>query len=76
VRAGIRSDTGRAGSVPRPQAVVEPPVLTGDPSFPRQERADGGIVSGYNFEKPETQTLTAPAGIPSPEKFGKPGETD
>jgi len=27
VRAGIRHDTGRAGSVPRPQAVVEPPQL-------------------------------------------------
>lgn len=25
VRAGIRHDTGRAGSVPRPQAVVHPP---------------------------------------------------
>ena len=27
VRAGIRHDTGRAGSVPRPQAVVDPPLL-------------------------------------------------
>lgn len=27
VRAGIRNDTGRAGSVPRPQAVVDPPKL-------------------------------------------------
>lgn len=27
VRAGIRSDTGRAGSVPRPQEVVQPPVF-------------------------------------------------
>jgi hypothetical protein len=27
VRAGIRSDTGRAGSVPRPQSVVLPPRL-------------------------------------------------
>lgn len=27
VRAGIRHDTGRAGSVPRPQAVVSPPML-------------------------------------------------
>lgn len=27
VRAGIKQDTGRAGSVPRPQAVVEPPEL-------------------------------------------------
>lgn len=27
VRAGIRHDTGRAGSVPRPQAVVDPPKL-------------------------------------------------
>jgi hypothetical protein len=30
VRAGIRNDTGRAGSVPRPQKVVEPPHLTGE----------------------------------------------
>lgn len=28
VRAGIRHDTGRAGSVPRPQAVTEPPKLS------------------------------------------------
>lgn len=27
VRAGIRHDTGRAGSVPRPQTVVLPPEL-------------------------------------------------
>jgi len=27
VRAGIRSDHGRPGPVPRPQAVVDPPVL-------------------------------------------------
>lgn len=27
VRAGIRHDTGRAGSVPRPQQVVDPPQL-------------------------------------------------
>lgn len=28
VRAGIKTDTGRAGSVPRPQTVVDPPILT------------------------------------------------
>lgn len=28
VRAGIRHDYGRAGSVPRPQTVVNPPDLT------------------------------------------------
>lgn len=28
VRAGIKADTGRAGSVPRPQSVVHPPVFT------------------------------------------------
>jgi hypothetical protein len=28
VRAGIRNDTGRAGSVPRPQAITEPPKLS------------------------------------------------
>lgn len=27
VRAGIRHDTGRAGSVPRPQTAVDPPQL-------------------------------------------------
>lgn len=27
VRAGIRTDTGRAGSVPRPQTVVAPPLF-------------------------------------------------
>lgn len=30
MRAGIRHDTGRAGSVPRPQSVVNPPQLTYD----------------------------------------------
>ena len=39
MRAGIRHDTGRAGSVPRPQEVVDPPQLShggrGDP-VPRQ----------------------------------------
>jgi hypothetical protein len=34
VRAGIRHDTGRAGSVPRPQEVVLPPSLTGVPDAP------------------------------------------
>lgn len=29
MRAGIRHDTGRAGSVPRPQTVVDPPSLVG-----------------------------------------------
>lgn len=28
VRAGIRHDIGRAGSVPRPQAVTDPPKLS------------------------------------------------
>lgn len=28
MRAGIRHQTGRAGSVPRPQALVEPPKLS------------------------------------------------
>lgn len=32
VRAGIRSDTGRAGSVPRPATVVNPPLF--DPPAP------------------------------------------
>lgn len=27
VRAGIRTDTGRAGSVPRPKTVVNPPLF-------------------------------------------------
>ena len=48
VLAGIRTQTGSAGSIPRPQTVVDPPSL---------------------------QTLTAPAGIDSPEKFGIPGES-
>lgn len=30
VRAGIKDHTGRAGSVPRPQAVVHPPVFGQD----------------------------------------------
>lgn len=31
VRAGIKTDTGRAGSVPRPQAVTLPPKLSSRP---------------------------------------------
>lgn len=34
VRAGIRHDTGRAGSVPRPQTVVDPPKLETDRQTP------------------------------------------
>jgi hypothetical protein len=30
VRAGIKHDTGRAGSVPRPTTVVNPPLLSSD----------------------------------------------
>lgn len=43
VRAGIRHDTGRAGSVLRPQAVVDPPKL---------EPTPGGracIIAGAHF---------------------------
>lgn len=39
MRAGIRMDTGRAGSVPRPQEVVDPPKLdgpTGGTPFPQR----------------------------------------
>lgn len=43
VRAGIRSDTGRAGSVPRPSRVVNPPLfgedLTPDPDLASQLRS-------------------------------------
>jgi len=31
VRAGIKNDTGRAGSVPRPQTVVDPPLFDTPP---------------------------------------------
>jgi hypothetical protein len=31
VRAGIKDSTGRAGSVPRPQEVVKPPVFPAQP---------------------------------------------
>ena len=36
IRAGIRTDTGRAGSVPRPQTVENPPRLTGPDDFRRR----------------------------------------
>lgn len=32
VRAGIKGDTGRAGSVPRPATVVDPPLFADHPS--------------------------------------------
>ena len=38
IRAGIRTDTGRAGSIPRPQTVVDPPVTF----VPDQELLDAG----------------------------------
>ena len=49
VRAGIKHDTGRAGSVPRPATVVQPPLLAGPldnrigPNFgrPIQDRPQG-----------------------------------
>lgn len=34
VRAGIKAETGRAGSVPRPQEVVDPPLFADDGSRP------------------------------------------
>ncbi len=38
VRAGIRAATGRAGSVPRPQTVVNPPELSTGNYGPGQPR--------------------------------------
>lgn len=34
VRAGIKDSTGRAGSVPRPQTVVDPPLVSGQAQVP------------------------------------------
>jgi hypothetical protein len=39
VRAGIKNDTGRAGSVPRPQTVVDPPLVSGGNYGPGQPAA-------------------------------------
>jgi len=51
VRAGIRHDTGRAGSVPRPQAVIQPPVLTGESAVcshgVRRDMAPQGFASAH-----------------------------
>lgn len=45
VRAGIKSDTGRAGPVPRPQTVVDPPML-GQQSGALHSRADRLVSDG------------------------------
>jgi hypothetical protein len=47
VRAGIRSDTGRAGSVPRPQTVVDPPLF-GQAQVP----APGNYGAGQPIPRP------------------------
>lgn len=38
VRAGIRTDTGRAGSVPRPREVVKPPLFGADQAPARPDQ--------------------------------------
>lgn len=42
VRAGIKDSTGRAGSVPRPQAVVDPPIRFGKGGVPEHSESDDG----------------------------------
>lgn len=44
VRAGIKHDTGRAGSVPRPQKVANPPLFGSDqvPARPDQQLPGAG----------------------------------
>jgi hypothetical protein len=43
VRAGIRTDTGRAGSVPRPKTVVNPPLFADDGSRATDPRSAGQL---------------------------------
>jgi hypothetical protein len=44
IRAGIKTDTGRAGSVPRPQTVVDPPLI----ALPHPGR--GGYAPGHPIQ--------------------------
>jgi hypothetical protein len=58
MRAGIRHDTGRAGSVPRPQAVIDPPLLTsGEPRCSHSFAFGGDHVCG---ELPSDSQRVAP----------------
>jgi hypothetical protein len=54
VRAGIHSDTGRAGSVPRPQTVVNPPVFghAQVPARPDQQLPEGNYGAGQPMPRP------------------------
>lgn len=51
VRAGIKTDTGRAGSVPRPSTVVNPPVFgqAQVPARPDQQLPNHPDFSGGNY---------------------------
>lgn len=55
VRAGIHTDTGRAGSVPRPQTVVSPPVFgeTSEGDQPEEGRSAFGLPNHPDFTLPE-----------------------
>jgi hypothetical protein len=50
VRAGIRSDTGQAGSVPRPQTVVAPPLFETDETLTSPSH-DGPPIHKYDGEE-------------------------
>ncbi|HEU5110548.1 MAG TPA: hypothetical protein VFT95_18565 [Micromonosporaceae bacterium] len=52
VRAGIRHDTGRAGSVPRPQEVVDPPIFQDATGRVMMRDADPEPVLGAGDDRP------------------------
>jgi hypothetical protein len=52
VRAGIRNDTGRAGSIPRPQAVTHPPALD-PPGISGTSRIGTNAGHGHAWERPD-----------------------
>lgn len=60
VRAGIKSDTGRAGSVPRPQTMVTPPVFdretnTGNPMAVGSEQETSSGTGGFRLIRDNPQ---------------------
>lgn len=64
VRAGIKNDTGRAGSVPRPQSVVNPPV------FGEIATTTPGVTTemgpGHYGDREVSTGTSGPAQIPVP----------
>lgn len=68
VRAGIKSGTGRAGAVPRPQTVTDPPLF-GSAQVP--PRPDQTLPGNYGPGQPAPRPAQTPPPIAPPEGWGR-----